>query len=120
MKRYVSITVVVLFALLAVLRQFAGGPRVQAQSAALIEPTTQPAGRPTIQPALAMPASGDSASSAKVAATQTGSLDCAGCHGPGKTLPYLGGGHFHADAHKAYDHGFHARAIQNQERRKLS
>lgn len=113
MKRYVSITVVVLFALLAVAWQFAAGPRVQAQSATLIEPTTQPAGRPTIQPALAMPATGDSASSAKDAATQTGSLDCAGCHGPGKTLPYLGGGQFHADAHKAYDHGFHARAIQN-------
>ena len=39
-------------------------------------------------------------------------LDCQGCHAPGKTLPYLGGAKFHADAHTAYDHGFHARGIQ--------
>lgn len=39
-------------------------------------------------------------------------LDCQGCHAPGKTLPYLGGAKFHADAHAAYDQGFHARGIQ--------
>ena len=39
-------------------------------------------------------------------------LDCQGCHAPGKTLPYLGGAKFHADAHTAYDRGFHARGIQ--------
>ena len=41
------------------------------------------------------------------------SLDCAVCHGAGKTLPYLGGEQFHAGAHNAYDRGFHARAIQS-------
>ena len=41
------------------------------------------------------------------------SLDCAVCHGAGKTLPYLGGEQFHAGAHSAYDRGFHARAIQS-------
>jgi formate dehydrogenase gamma subunit len=41
------------------------------------------------------------------------SLDCTGCHGPGKTLPYLGGDHFHTDARHAYDHGFHARAVKD-------
>lgn len=39
-------------------------------------------------------------------------LHCQGCHAPGKTLPYLGGDKFHADAHIAYDQGFHARGIQ--------
>src|SRR5215217_7144931 len=40
-------------------------------------------------------------------------LQCQGCHGPGKTLPYLGGSLFHADEHRAYDAGFHAKAHQN-------
>jgi len=106
MKRYVSITVVVLFALLGVLCQFEGGPRVHAQSAAFIQPT--------VQPAVGTPATGGSDGTAKEAANQNApSLDCAGCHGAGKTLPYLGGAAFHADAHNAYGHGFHARAIQN-------
>jgi formate dehydrogenase gamma subunit len=39
-------------------------------------------------------------------------LQCQGCHASGKTLPYLGGAKFHNDVHAAYDHGFHARAIQ--------
>jgi formate dehydrogenase gamma subunit len=36
-------------------------------------------------------------------------LDCAGCHGPGKTLPYLGGELFHKDAHGALATSIHAR-----------
>jgi len=44
--------------------------------------------------------------------TSTPNLECQGCHAPGKTLPYLGGSKFHADAHTAYDQGFHARGIQ--------
>src|SRR4029450_12389422 len=40
-------------------------------------------------------------------------LECQGCHAPGKTLPYLAGAKFHANIHTAYDHGFHAQAIQN-------
>lgn len=42
----------------------------------------------------------------------TPTLQCQGCHGPGKTLPYLGDAKFHTEAHTAYDHGFHARGIQ--------
>lgn len=42
-----------------------------------------------------------------------GALDCQGCHGPGRTLPYLAGAQFHTDAHTAYGDGFHARSIQN-------
>lgn len=35
-------------------------------------------------------------------------LDCAGCHGAGKTLPYLAGELFHKDAHSALDTSIHA------------
>ena len=53
--------------------------------------------------------------------TQTGpkltekkpTLQCQACHGPGKTLPYLGGAQFHKDPHSEYEHGFHAQAIKN-------
>jgi formate dehydrogenase gamma subunit len=40
-------------------------------------------------------------------------LQCQGCHGPGKSLPYLGGALFHTEPHAAYGRGFHARAMQN-------
>ncbi|HEY6120803.1 MAG TPA: cytochrome b/b6 domain-containing protein [Pyrinomonadaceae bacterium] len=40
-------------------------------------------------------------------------LQCQGCHGPGKALPYLAGAKFHNEAHSAYEDGFHAKAIQN-------
>jgi len=59
-----------------------------------------------------------SASSSPTTVTNTSqvaspTLDCQGCHAPGKTLPYLAGAKFHAGVHTAYDHGFHAQAIQN-------
>lgn len=45
-------------------------------------------------------------------ATENGpTLECQGCHAPGKTLPYLGGAKFHTEPHAAYDRGFHARGI---------
>jgi formate dehydrogenase gamma subunit len=40
-------------------------------------------------------------------------LQCQGCHAPGKQLPYLGGSLFHTGPHTAYDHSFHAQAIHN-------
>lgn len=40
-------------------------------------------------------------------------LECQGCHAPGKALPYLAGSLFHTTPHAAYDHSFHARAINN-------
>src|SRR5207244_2098332 len=40
-------------------------------------------------------------------------LQCQGCHGPGKQLPYLAGSLFHAAPHAGYDHSFHAQAIRN-------
>jgi formate dehydrogenase gamma subunit len=97
MKRYVPILAVLLFALLGVLCQFEGAQRVQAQSAAVIQSQFAPSASAPDSPVALSP----------------GTLDCAGCHGTGRTLPFLGGALFHADAHKAYEHGFHARAIQN-------
>ena len=40
-------------------------------------------------------------------------LQCQGCHGPGRQLPYLAGSLFHTEPHKGYDHSFHAQAKQN-------
>ena len=40
-------------------------------------------------------------------------LQCQGCHGPGKQLPYLAGSLFHTEPHSGYDHSFHAQAKQN-------
>ena len=36
-------------------------------------------------------------------------LECSGCHGPGKSLPYLAGEQFHKDAHGAIDSSIHAK-----------
>lgn len=41
------------------------------------------------------------------------SLDCQGCHAPGKALPYLAGSLFHTVPHSGYDHSFHAQALHN-------
>ena len=43
-------------------------------------------------------------------------MQCQGCHGPGKTLPYLAGSLFHTAPHTDYDHSFHAQAISNGSR----
>ena len=40
-------------------------------------------------------------------------LQCTGCHGPGKTLPYLGGAQFHSAPHTEYDRSFHAVSKKN-------
>lgn len=40
-------------------------------------------------------------------------LDCAGCHGPGKTAPNLAGEQFHKDTHPAYDVSVHGRPNAN-------
>src|SRR5688572_31928140 len=57
-----------------------------------------------------------SAPSASPSPSSVPKLDCQGCHAPGKTLPYLGGDKFHADAHTAYDLGFHARGDRKSTR----
>jgi len=40
-------------------------------------------------------------------------LQCQGCHGAGKQLPYLAGSLFHTIQHSGYSHSFHAQALQN-------
>lgn len=94
MKRHVSILTTSLFLFVFAAYQFADRARAQSQSGA---PAT---------------ASVDNSSAVKETSLKN-PLDCGGCHGPGKTLPYLGGAVFHKEAHEAYDHGFHARAHQN-------
>ena len=43
---------------------------------------------------------------------QPPNLQCQGCHGPGKQLPYLAGSLFHNTPHTEYERGFHAKALQ--------
>jgi formate dehydrogenase gamma subunit len=43
---------------------------------------------------------------------QPPNLQCQGCHGPGKQLPYMAGSLFHNAPHTEYERGFHARALQ--------
>lgn len=40
-------------------------------------------------------------------------LECSGCHGAGKTVPYLAGGQFHKDAHQEVGATVHARIGEN-------
>lgn len=40
-------------------------------------------------------------------------LDCTGCHGPGKTIPFLAGEKFHKDSHSAYETSVHGRPDSN-------
>jgi formate dehydrogenase gamma subunit len=97
MKRHVSIIVVLLFLLLWVAFRFTTSGSAQTQSGSDASPAA-------IQTS---PAAPSKESAAKLV------LDCKGCHGAGKILPYLGGELFHKDAHSAYDHGFHAKGVQN-------
>ncbi len=58
------------------------------------------------QPAPSPPAAKTAAPAAEPTAPK---LDCAGCHGPGRSLPYLAGEKFHKDAHTAMDTSIHAK-----------
>ena len=40
-------------------------------------------------------------------------LECSGCHGPGKTLPYMAGELFHKDTHAALDTSIHSKLGPN-------
>ena len=64
---------------------------------------------PTVKPNEGATPGGPNAGNPGTPAT----LDCQGCHAPGKTLPYLAGSKFHTAPHDAYDRSFHARAVQN-------
>jgi formate dehydrogenase gamma subunit len=73
----------------------------------LISAIAQNSSKPETSPSQAQPTPKEPASSQ---GKSTFTLDCGGCHGPGKTLPYLGGALFHEEAHAKYDQGFHAKA----------
>ncbi len=88
MKRNISIIPASLFLLLFAAHEFTGNVKAQSNSAS--NPNTQVAAEAT----------------AKL------KLNCAGCHAEGKAI-YTGGELFHQEEHKAYDHGYHAKAHQN-------
>jgi formate dehydrogenase gamma subunit len=92
MKRYVSFVIILLFLIIVTASQMPGGNKPEAQAGQEVVPTP-----------------------IEIKETETAdvSLDCAGCHGAGKTLPYLGGAKFHTEAHEAYSHGYHAKAVSN-------
>lgn len=98
MKRKLSLVVILLFLLATAATLLTDSPRAGAQ---------QP------QPPAAPPAATTPPASTVNEPPVRVSLDCAGCHGPGKSLPYLAGDRFHKDAHAAYDTGWHARAAQS-------
>ncbi len=105
MRRYVSIVVVSLFVLFWMVARFAGAGDARTQGPAAAAPA-QPAATPADEPQ-------DTSSVAAQLGTEPvkNPLDCRGCHGAGKSLPYLGGSIFHRDAHAAYAENIHAQAF---------
>ena len=59
------------------------------------------------------PPAGTRQSTPQTATATKPELQCSGCHGPGKTLPYLGGAQFHSVPHTGYDRSFHALSKKN-------
>lgn len=97
---------VALLMLLALILFFFTWTNVQAQKSSSTAPATAVDDK-KIVPGNAKP----STSAAKPFA-----LQCQACHGPGKTLPYLGGTQFHKEPHVDYERGFHARSLQSSAR----
>ena len=93
MARGSLLTAVLLVLLLCSLLQFAD--RSAAQSRPSTNPQPTPYATPQTQPATKP------------------ELQCSGCHGAGKTLPYLGGAQFHAAPHTEYERSFHALSKKN-------
>src|SRR5207253_9086792 len=95
MKRCFSILIALFFLLIFAVHR----PAATTHAQSLAQPAARPAASKTV------PAEKEN--------TPEISLDCRPCHGAGKTLPYLGGAVFHQAAHEAYNHGYHAQAVQN-------
>jgi formate dehydrogenase gamma subunit len=93
MARGPLLTAVLLVLLLCSLFQFAD--RSVAQSPSAVNPQPSPSATPQTQSAIKP------------------ELQCGGCHGAGKTLPYLGGAQFHAAPHTEYERSFHALSKKN-------
>ena len=71
--------------------------------------SSQPSPVPSIRPNEGATIGGPNAN----APATSPSLQCQGCHGSGKQLPYLAGSLFHSAPHAGYDHSFHAQAIRS-------
>ena len=76
-------------------------------AAAQSNPTSSPA---TVQPNQGAVIGGPNAQASPIPSP---TLQCQGCHGAGKQLPYLAGSLFHTTQHGGYSHSFHAQALQN-------
>jgi cytochrome b subunit of formate dehydrogenase/nitrate/TMAO reductase-like tetraheme cytochrome c subunit len=97
MKRIISVAAVLLFLTLLVISQVTKSSRAQTQ------------GNPSTSVTPTPPAASKGADS-NVPFKYP--LSCQGCHGPGKTLPYLAGELFHKEPHGAYDQSTHSKADQ--------
>jgi cytochrome b subunit of formate dehydrogenase/nitrate/TMAO reductase-like tetraheme cytochrome c subunit len=105
MKRLISTAIILLLLLSWLLYRFNGASGSRAQTQASPAPTAASTNNATVRTNM-LPAT----------TTNKPVLNCQECHGPGKTLPYLGGELFHKDAHSAYSDGFHAKAVQTGRR----
>ena len=104
MRRYLAAAVILAGAMLWASNQFANRELVHAQSS------------PSPSPTAVRPGEGSTVADNQTIILAPPSLDCQGCHGAGKTLPYLGGALFHTDAHKAYEQNVHGQAILNNKK----
>src|SRR5688500_12359218 len=111
MKRLPAAVVVSLLLLsLAAVSVFNSAGHAQAPAPQTQSPPAAPPPQQTQGSTLAPNSAGSVASQTGEAAGARRALQCQGCHGPGKPLPYLGGDQFHKDEHKAYGDGFHFKA----------
>lgn len=93
MRHYFKIAIIFLFVVLGATSYFSREISIHAQNQ--IAPASQPPAQPPQKPPKDL------------------NLECSGCHGEGKKLPYLAGEQFHKDAHRDYELGFHSKAIHN-------
>lgn len=106
MRRWISITVALLFLSTYAVVHLRDARPVLAQSESAAPFVKSPT-------AITPSASGSVAAQTGQQPEARRTLQCQECHGAGKTLPYLAGALFHADEHRAYNDGFHAKAHQN-------
>jgi cytochrome b subunit of formate dehydrogenase/nitrate/TMAO reductase-like tetraheme cytochrome c subunit len=99
MKRNVSILAVVLFGLVVAAAEVLAPAALGRQAAPPVTPS--PTGRVA-----------DQVAALELGTDAEATLECQGCHVPGKPVPYLGGALFHRNAHEAFDASLHAEAIR--------
>ncbi|HXI74632.1 MAG TPA: cytochrome b/b6 domain-containing protein [Pyrinomonadaceae bacterium] len=103
MRRYFVVALLVVSASLAAALSLKFSEKVRAQSSKDVSQTP-------VKPNEGAVIGGPNASASPIPSPI---LQCQGCHGPGKQLPYLAGSLFHAAPHAGYDHSFHAQAVRN-------